>query len=344
MPTPTPTKLASQLFQPYKLNDLTLPNRIVMAPMTRSKSVNGIPREDVVAYYERRAKGGVGLIITEGTFVDDAGAGSHWQPNVPRFYGQDSLVGWKRVVDKVHAAGGLIFPQLWHLGITPNGNKEPEALNAVGPSGISTDGTKVNEPMSIRRIDQAIEAYARSAGHALKVGFDGLELHGAHGYFLDQFIWERTNKRDDKYGGTTLGERARFVAEVVKAVRQQVGPYFPISLRISQWKLGAYDVKNAANPAELENWLSPLVEAGVDIFHCSSRRFWEPEFEGSDLNLAGWVKKITGKPTITVGSVSLNQDFITTFGRAAHEEKHGDPNAITFHDLEARLERHEFDL
>jgi 2,4-dienoyl-CoA reductase-like NADH-dependent reductase (Old Yellow Enzyme family) len=178
----------------------------------------------------------------------------------------------------------------------------------------------------------------------MALGFDGLELHGAHGYFLDQFVWERTNKRTDRYGGTTLGERARFVADVVMEVRRQVGADFPISLRISQWKLGAYDVKNAATPEELENWLTPLVEAGVDIFHCSNRRFWQPEFEGSNLNLAGWVKKVTGKPTITVGSVSLNEDFISTFGRLPHAEEDGDPKAITFHDLEDRLEHDEFDL
>jgi len=338
------TKLASKLFQPFTLNDLTLPNRIVMAPMTRSKSPNGIAGPDVAEYYERRAKGGVGLIITEGTFVDDAGSGSHWQPNVPRFYGQDALAGWQRVVDKVHAAGGLIFPQLWHLGISPTAGKNPDALNAVGPSGICTDGTTINEPMSSKRIEQAISAYGRSAGHAKTLGFDGLELHGAHGYFLDQFIWSRTNKRTDKYGGATLGERARFVAEVVAEVRRQVGPEFPISLRISQWKLGAYDFKNAANPEELEDWLTPLAAAGVDIFHCSNRRFWQPEFEGSNLNLAGWVKKLIGKPTITVGSVSLNEDFISTFGRAPHAEEDGDPKAITFHDLEDRLEHNEFDL
>jgi 2,4-dienoyl-CoA reductase-like NADH-dependent reductase (Old Yellow Enzyme family) len=338
------TKLASKLFQPFRLNNLDLPNRVVMAPMTRSKSPNGMPGQDVAEYYERRAKGGVGLIITEGTFVDDAGSGSHWQPNVPRFYGQDALVCWQRVADRVHAAGGLIFPQLWHLGISPTGGKNPDALNAVGPSGISTDGTTVNKPMALKRCDEAIAGYSRSANHAMALGFDGLELHGAHGYFLDQFVWERTNKRTDRYGGTTLGERARFVADVVMEVRRQVGADFPISLRISQWKLGAYDVKNAATPEELENWLTPLVEAGVDIFHCSNRRFWQPEFEGSNLNLAGWVKKVTGKPTITVGSVSLNEDFISTFGRLPHAEEDGDPKAITFHDLEDRLEHDEFDL
>ncbi|MBS1989977.1 MAG: NADH:flavin oxidoreductase [Cyanobacteria bacterium SZAS LIN-3] len=338
------TKLASKLFQPFKLHNLNLPNRVVMAPMTRSKSPNGIPRDNVADYYGRRAKGGVGLIITEGTFVDDNGSGSHWQPNVPRFYGQDALTGWRRVVERVHAEGGLIFPQLWHLGITPSPGAAPDAENAVGPSGIATDGSKLNEPMTLARIEQSIAAYGRSAAAARAAGFDGLELHGAHGYFLDQFIWSRTNQRTDKYGGKTLGERARFVAEVVAEVRRQVGPDFPISLRISQWKLGDYDFKNATTPDELNDWITPLAEAGVDIFHCSSRRFWEPEFEGSSLNLAGWVKKLSGKPTITVGSVSLNEDFITTFGRLPSSDKYGDPKAITFHDLEERLERNEFDL
>lgn len=332
----TRTNLASRLFQQFKINDLQLPNRVVMAPMTRSKSPDGIPGEDVAAYYARRAAAGVGLIITEGTFVDDAGSGKQWQPNVPRFFGEQSLAGWKNVVERVHAAGGLIFPQLWHLGITAGGTGD-DATEAVGPSGLATDGTVINEPMTIKRIEEAIDAYGRSAETAKRLGFDGLEIHGAHGYFIDQFFWERTNKRTDKYGGS-IGDRTKFAAEIVQEMRRRVGSEFPIVFRLSQWKLGAYDTKNAKNEKELAAWVTPLNEAGVDVFHCSTRRFWEPEFEGSDLNLAGWVKTITNKPTITVGSVSLNEDFINTFkGSVVSDE-------ITFHDLEERLSRHEFDL
>jgi 2,4-dienoyl-CoA reductase-like NADH-dependent reductase (Old Yellow Enzyme family) len=332
------TALQSQLFQPFQLKGLNLPNRIVMAPMTRSKSPEGIPGDDVAAYYRRRVEGGVGLIITEGTFVDDKNCGLHWYPKVPHVYGEEALRGWGKVVEQVHQAGGLIFPQLWHLGMAPNNGVNPTAEQAVGPSGLGTDGSVIGEPMSLKRIEEAQAAFVRSAVSAKQLGFDGIELHGAHGYFLDQFFWADTNKRTDKYGGVTCGERARFAAELIAELRKQLGPDFPICLRMSQWKLGAYDFKNAQTPADLENWLTPLIEAGVDIFHCSSRRFWQPEFDGSELNLAGWVKKLSGLPTITVGSVSLNEDFLKTF----REDQENDQ--VTFHDLEERLERHEFDL
>lgn len=333
----TKTELAQLLFQPFKLKSLTLKNRVVMAPMTRRKSPGGVPGENVADYYAKRAAGNTGLIISEGSFVDDKAAGEIWEPNVPRLYGEESLKGWKRVIDKVHASDGVMFPQIWNLGIKPDASGvNPKPEEACGPSSISTDGTKIGDEPTLARLDKMIEAYVRTARSIKDLGFDGLELHGAHGYFLDQFFWEKTNKRTDKYGGTTLGERARFVAEIIKTVRKEVGEDFPMSLRISQWKLNAYDVRNANTPAELEDWVTPLAEAGVDIFHCSTRRFWLPEFEGSNLNLAGWVKKITGKPTITVGSVTVNQEF-------TNKENPTD-DEIDFHDLEERLLRNEFDL
>lgn len=334
--TQTTTALSKLLFEPYKLKNLTLKNRIVMAPMTRRQSPDGVPGQNVAEYYARRAAGNTGLIISEGAFVDDTASGAIWEPTVPRLYGEAALSGWKNVIDKVHGAGGLMFPQLWHLGIKPDSSGvNPRAEDACGPSSISTDGTKIGEEPSVKRLEESIQAYIRTARNIKQLGFDGLELHGAHGYFLDQFFWEKTNKRTDKYGGT-IGERARFVAEVVKSVRKEVGNDFPLILRISQWKLNAYEVKNAHNPAELEAWVTPLAEAGVDMFHCSTRRFWLPEFEGSDLNLAGWVKKITAVPTITVGSVTTNQEF-------GSREKSAE-EGITFHDLEKRLEQKEFDL
>lgn len=335
MPT---TTLASRLFQPFELKGLRLPNRVVMAPMTRGKSPGGIPGEDVAEYYAKRARGGTGLIITEGTFIDDRAAGIHWYPAVPHLYGQKALDGWRQVVTQVHAAGGLIFPQLWHLGMSPLNGKNPSGQDAIGPSGLAFDGTAPGEPLTVKRIETLLEGYVRSAVNAKECGFDGLELHGAHGYLLDQFFWSQTNKRTDKYGGPTIAQRATFVAELVRAIKAAVGQDYPLSLRVSQWKLNAFDFKNATTPEELDSWLSPLSEAGVDIFHCSTRRFWLPEFEGSNLNLAGWAKKLTGKPTITVGSVSLNEDFIHTFARDTNNDQ------IDFHDLEARLENNEFDL
>jgi 2,4-dienoyl-CoA reductase-like NADH-dependent reductase (Old Yellow Enzyme family) len=152
----------------------------------------------------------------------------------------------------------------------------------------------------------------------MRLGFDGIELHGAHGYLIDQFFWEGTNRRIDRWGGDLVG-RTRFGVEVVKACRKRTAPDFPISLRISQWKSTDYNARLAASPEELARFLAPLVDAGVDVFHCSTRRFWEPEFEGSELNLAGWTKKLTGRPVITVGSVGLDAEFMSSLreGRGA---------------------------
>ncbi len=296
------------LFSPCSIAGLQLPTRIVMAPMTRSRSPEGVPGGDVAAYYARRARHKVGLIITEGTAVDHPSAVN--SPNIPRLHGQDALAGWARVRREVHEAGGCIMPQLWHVGMTrkPGAEPNPEA-RPVGPSGLSISGAEVNAPMSEEEIADVIAGYARSAAHAAALGFDGVELHGAHGYLIDQFFWSGTNRRTDSWAGS-VSERTRFAAEVVRACRRATSPSFPIIMRFSQWKIGAYDARLATTPDELQAFLQPLVDAGVDIFHCSTRRFWEPEFDGSALNLAAWTKRLTGRPTITVGSIGLDNDFI----------------------------------
>ncbi len=313
------------LFRPFQLKGLALLNRIVMAPMTRSQSPGGVPGPDVAAYYRRRAEGGVALIITEGTYVDHPVAG--FDPNVPRFHGSDALEGWRRVAEDVHAAGGRIFPQLWHVGtvVSPGQELKP-GVTPIGPAN-----------MTQADIDAVIDAFARGAQSAKALGFDGVELHGAHGYLIDQFFWEGTNQRADKYGGDLLS-RTRFAVEIIGEVRHRVGPDFPVVLRFSQWKIADFAAKLAKTPEELSRFLQPLVDAGIDAFHCSTRRFWEPEFSGSDLNLAGWTKKITGKPAITVGSVTLNEDMMTSFRTDSTAAVTGIDNLLE------RLERGEFDL
>ncbi|MEO8663153.1 MAG: NADH:flavin oxidoreductase [Bryobacteraceae bacterium] len=322
------------LFKPFTVNDLVLANRIVMAPMTRSKSPLNIPGPDVAAYYSRRAEGGVGLIVTEGTYVGRLGAGFY--PDVPHFYGEKPLAGWKRVVEEVHQAGGKIFPQIWHCGLVP-GPDGTFGPGAEGPSGFAGPGQMVTDPMTQQAIDEVILAYGEAAAAAERLGFDGVEIHGAHGYLIDQFFWEATNLRTDRYGGDLVA-RTRFAVEVIREIRSKVSPCFPVCLRFSQWKLQDFKAKLAHSPAELERFLEPLVEAGVDLFHCSQRRFWEPEFEGSSLNLAGWTKKLSGKPTVTVGSITLNQEFTRSFASS-------DTAGVTgIEELLERLERDEFDL
>lgn len=320
------------LFQPLQTDKLELSNRIVMAPMTRAFSPNGIPTEEVAAYYKRRAENEVGLIITEGTAINHPAASS--DPSVPFIYGEKALQGWSKVVEAVHEVGGKIIPQLWHVGIQrPIGSLPFPDAKPISPSGITSTGEKVAEAMTIEEIEAIIATYAQAAAEAQRIGFDGIELHGAHGYLIDQFLWESTNRRTDKYGGDLAG-RTRFAVEVIEACREAVGPDFPIVFRFSQWKIAAYTEKLANNPAELEQLLFPLSEAGVDIFHASTRRFWEPEFADSDLNLAGWTKKVTGKPTITVGSVGLDDVFAPGV-----EAKNAPIDSLI-----DRLQKQEFDL
>jgi 2,4-dienoyl-CoA reductase-like NADH-dependent reductase (Old Yellow Enzyme family) len=329
-----PEKRTAVLFQPFTFKHLTLANRIVMAPMTRSKSPGGVPGADVAAYYRRRAEGDVGLIVTEGTYIPHSAAG--FQPAVPRFYGDEALAGWKRVVDEVHAAGGKIFPQIWHVGLSARPGMQADP-NAVGPSGMDKPGEQIREPMTQAEIDTVIRAYGEAAASAERLGFDGVEIHGAHGYLIDQFFWEETNHRTDKYGGDLL-KRTRFAVEVIEEIRRNVSRDYPVCLRFSQWKLLDYSAKLAKTPQELESFLEPLCAAGVDIFHCSQRRFWEPEFEGSSLNLAGWTKKLSGKPVIAVGSVTLSNEFTTSTRNPEKAEVTG------IDELLDRMERGEFDL
>ena len=328
---------AQALFKPFHLGSLALSSRIVMAPMTRSFSPGGVPNAQVVEYYRRRAGAGVGLIITEGTTVGHKASNGY--PNVPRFFGEDALAGWKRVVDAVHSEGGKIIPQLWHVGSVRKLGTEPDpSVPGYGPMQKVKNDNVVVHGMSHADIADVIAAFAQAARDAQAIGMDGVEIHGAHGYLVDQFFWEGSNQRTDEYGGS-MAHRSRFAVQIIEAIRAAVGPDFPIILRFSQWKQQDYTARLAQTPEALAEFLQPLVDAGVDIFHCSTRRFWEAEFEGSDLNLAGWTRKLTGKPTITVGSVGLDGEFLQFM---VDTDKVAQPASLE--NLLARLEREEFDL
>ncbi|MFF9203778.1 NADH:flavin oxidoreductase [Streptomyces sp. NPDC014986] len=332
----TAARAAGLLSRPVAINGLTVPNRIAMAPMTRMFSPGGVPGEDVVSYYSRRAAAGVGLIVTEGTYVGHESAGQ--SDGVPRFHGEEQLAGWAKVAEAVHAAGGTIVPQLWHIGMVRKQGDPPFAdAPAVGPSGLRIGEDEVTgTAMTQKDIDEVVGAFAQAAADAERIGFDGVELHGAHGYLIDQFLWAGTNRRGDAYGGDPVA-RAKFAVEIVAAVRERVSPEFPVIFRYSQWKQEAYDARLAETPQELEAILAPLAAAGVDAFHASTRRYWTPEFDGSDLNLAGWTKKLTGRPTITVGSVGLDGEFLKAF--------QGEGAALgDLDNLLDRMERDEFDL
>jgi 2,4-dienoyl-CoA reductase-like NADH-dependent reductase (Old Yellow Enzyme family) len=327
------------LFTGYRLNGLELPNRVVMAPMTRSFSPGGVPGSDVAAYYRRRAEGGVGLIITEGTGIARPAALD--DPNAPRLYGQSALEGWKKVVGDVHDAGGRIAPQLWHVGQKASRatTGATSAADYESPSGLSATGERVARPMSTADIEATVDAFAQAAFTAEKLGFDGVELHGANGYLIDQFFAPELNKRSDAYGGESLVERSRFAIDALKAVRAAVSSRFPVILRISLMRAKGQGTRLVSNPKELEDWLKLLVEAGADAFHIAQARFPEPAFPEFDarLSLAGWVKKLTGVTSIAVGSVGLDKDVYESFaGETAR--------AAPIGELVKRLDANEFDL
>lgn len=337
------------LLSPLAVRGLRIENRFVMAPMTREMSPERVPGADVAAYYRRRAERHVGLIVTEGVGVDDTAAVD--VPGIPVLHGEAALAGWRRVVKEVHAAGGRIMPQLWHQGAMRDAALSPQPAvpprrpsGVLGPVGhVSLEADKVQRlaaqtaAMTDSEIADVIAAYGRSAAHAAALGFDGVALHGGHGYMLDNFLWRGTNLRTDRWGGDHRG-RTAFVVEVVRAVRRAVGEDLPVLLRFSQFRMQDYGSQLAETPAELEQILGPIADAGVDIFDGSQRYFDTPIFEGSPLNLGGWAKKLTGKLGMVVGGVGLDQ------GKRAHHTDSGSGAVDNLDKLVARFQRGEFDL
>nr|WP_026303320.1 NADH:flavin oxidoreductase [Jongsikchunia kroppenstedtii] len=308
----------STLFSPLRVRSLELPNRIVMSPMTRQHSPGGVPGADVAAYYRRRAAGGTGLIVTEGVAIDHPSAVD--SPAVPRLHGDAALAGWRHVVDEVHAAGGRIVPQLWHVGPLwgAMADVDPDVV-PMRPSGLwGRPGVTVypqdyldasatpTAAMTDADLDAVVAAYVRSARNAVAAGFDGIAIHAGHGYLLDAFLWAETNRRDDQWGGD-LERRTRFPAAVVRAIRREIGDELPIFYRFSQHKQQDFGARVADTPEELGVILRALADAGVDVFDASCRRFDQPAFDGSPLTLAGWAKELTGAISMAVGSVGLTK-------------------------------------
>jgi 2,4-dienoyl-CoA reductase-like NADH-dependent reductase (Old Yellow Enzyme family) len=326
---------SSVLFTPFKSANLTLKNRFVMAPMTRSFSPGHIPSRAVLDYYRRRAEGDVGLIVSEG--VSPNATTATGTPDVPNIVFPEAKKAWADIATAVKSAGGKMGLQLWHEGPYRNPAKsEYPDIPSWSASGEKVPGKKFWEPMTEAEIETAIAEFVAAAIANRDAGFDCVEFHGAHSYLLDSFFWPETNKRQDKWGGDAIG-RTRIACEIVRRTRAAIGPEYPIILRISQWKQQDFAARMAPTPQDFEAFLAPLVDAGVDIFHCSQRRFWEPAFDGSSLNVAGWTKKLTGKPTISVGSVGLSGEFTATYAGEVS-------SPASLDQLIAMMERGEFDL
>jgi len=322
----------SPLFTPFRLGALTLRNRFVMPAMQRGMCDEGSPKPELAAYYARRAEGGVPLIIGESAAIDHPSATV--QPNAAWLTAK-TAGGWARCVEAVRAAGGAMLLQLWHEGAVRNDG------HALSPSGRVHPGKANGRAMTRAEMAAIGEGFVRSARIAREIGAAGIEVHCAHGYLLDQFLWHGSNVREDGYGGPDIADRVRFPAEIVRAIRAECGPDFVISLRFSQWKEVDYGAKVAADTAELQRMTVTLREAGVDVLHCSTRRFWEAEWPGDNRNLAGWVRALGGLPTITVGSVGLDTDVMTTFSEGKDPGSRI-PEAVA--DLGARIADGEFDL
>lgn len=237
------------LFEATKLGRMNLQNRVVMAPLTRSRAIGNVPNDLMVEYYAQRA--GAGLLITEGTSPSPNGLG---YARIPGLFNAEQVAGWKKVTDAVHKKGGRIFVQLMHTGRVghpanlPQGAKvlAPSALQLAGETWTDTDGQQpyaIPRAMSEADVKAAVQEYIRSAELAIEAGFDGVELHAANGYLMEQFLNPRTNQRTDSYGGSS-DNRMRFVLEVAKGAVEKIGGD-RVGIRVSPYGancgMGAFD-------------------------------------------------------------------------------------------------------
>ena len=327
------------LLQPLDIRQMHLTSRFVMPGMQRMWCVDGAPDHRLREYYRRRIFGGASLVISESCAINHPSATK--DPTFAQI-SPATKPAWRAVIDTVHEAGGRMFLQLWHQGAVNYGGdaERNPVFVALSPSGFSHPGEAFGRAATVAELHSIRDAFVQGAIDAQEIGADGIELHSCHGFLLDQFLWPRTNQRTDQYGGPTIADRARFPAEVAAAVRQAVGPEFVISMRISQWKESDYDAKIVESPGELGQLIPVLRSAGADIFHVSTRRFWTPEWDGSDLGLAGWVKSFTDAAVIAVGSIGLDIDVMATLtGEEARPT-----GASRIDELVRRFERGDFDL
>ncbi len=258
------------LHSKLQLGPLRLPNRLVMAPMTRNRAGAGlVPTELMALYYAQRSS--AGLIVTEATQVAPEGVG---YPNTPGIHDRSQVEGWRRVTEAVHKAGGRIFLQLWHVGRSSHplyqpGGKLPVAPSAIAPAGqiYTPEGMKDNvtpRALEIGEIPAVIEAYRQGARHAKEAGFDGVELHGANGYLIDQFLRDGTNRRTDAYGGSAAN-RARFLLEATAAAIEAWGPE-RVGVRLSP--SGTFNDMKDSHPVEtFGHAIRELDEMGIVYLH-----------------------------------------------------------------------------
>lgn len=259
------------LFSPFTLGRLTLPNRVVMAPMTRNRATGNVPNALHATYYSQRAD--AGLIITEGTAPEANGLG---YARIPGMFSDAQVAGWRAVTDAVHAAGGHIFVQLMHTGRASHADNLPPGARVVGPSAVplpdpiwvDPNGNKpatVPHAMTEAEIEATIAGYAHAATRAIEAGFDGVELHGANGYLIDQFLNTASNTRTDAWGATVEG-RARFAIEVARACAKAIGAD-RVAMRVSPYGVFNGMVPDGETDALYVHLAQALSELGLVYLH-----------------------------------------------------------------------------
>ncbi len=297
------------LFERVKISRIELRNRLAVAPMTRvSASHDGVPTSRMAAYYQDFAKGGFGLIITEGIYPEmQFGQAYERQPGLAT---EAQLLGWRRVTDSVHESGGVIFAQLMHSGALS------QCLDStIAPSSVVPRGEKMPEyggsgpfprprSMTHKEIQRVIESFAAAASDALCAGFDGIEIHGANGYLIDQFLTDYTNQRSDEYGGD-IGKRVRFACDVITAVREKVGGDIPVGIRLSQTKVNDFEYRWPGGTRDAENIFAAICAAGVSYIHIAGEgRGWGDEIRKEDgSSLTGVARSVTRLPVIANGGL-----------------------------------------
>lgn len=275
------------------LKGLTLANRLSVAPMTRiSATIAGVPTERMARYYQRFAKGGFSLLTTEGIYPDKAYAQTY--KDQPGLVDREQAEGWKRIVDAVHAAGGRIFAQLMHGGALAQGNPfrsdtiAPSALRPRGKQMVSYHGEglyAVPREMEEADIAEAISGFAQAATLAIEVaGFDGIEIHGANGYLLDQFFTDYTNRRQDRWGGG-IGKRLGLSLAVLDAVRSAVGDGVPVGIRLSQGKVNDNKHKWTEGEDGAAIVFKALAASPADFVHLTEFEAWQPAFSAGGRSL-----------------------------------------------------------
>lgn len=298
-----------QLFSPVQLGNLKLKNRIALAPMTRvSAAEDGSVTERMIRYYLRFVQGGFGLIITEGTYIDESHSqGYLYQPGLTS---REHIKSWRRLTEAVHHGGARIFSQIMHAGALSQGNRFTAV--SVAPSTVQPKGEQLamyrgtgayRMPREITgaEIQEVIGSFAAAAVHAREAGFDGVEIHGANGYILDEFLTDYTNRRTDEYGGSTEN-RVRLSAEVIQRIREAVGPDYPVGIRISQAKVNDYEHKWQDGESDAQIIFSRLAQAGADFIHVTEYDASLPAF-GTGSSLAALAKKYGRVPVIANGNL-----------------------------------------